>query len=1083
MVDTRTGKSTTPSEAEQARIASLLREKKEKRELLEQAKLKAIEEEAAAKKKRLEEEMLRIQKEKLMLIEREKEERRKAAEEEAAREEEEEKEPLERRCKEERGEVSGTKEDDRWREKKISEWVANLSLGEDEEAQLYVPQEEREAFARALELIEDPLERLGTKDEKKLEWKLKMMREKKRRREEASRIAGEVERVQTGRQELQAQTEVSAKLDKMMGFSEILSEAWMEEHQARKGQEVTLQAMRFGFREFASDVVGHVGAEVRRLRDVVDKFCVGAIETAKVVASTEATTRPRKEPVKLKFPDPYSGKKEENFDNWEASINTYVFLQHIAPEEQVLVAFHALKDEAASFARSLTRAADCEHNMIAYCRLTLLATFLKLLRERFVDVTRGVRASDKLQTIHSRQWRSVRALKAAMDDLVVVPDHGVTEAQLVQLFYRAIPEPLRGHFFDKSQQPTMTYDALSREVVLYKARSMPVTTLWHKDLDKGKKWKGRTISSQVRAKDHMILTLEEGGTDEVPYSQIEWGLKEDRNVGQGRSYAVVAAGGRPQGRGGGQGQRGQAMGGRGSGVKKSRTSMRLRTVIAVAFSAFSVMLSFLILRLCIARYTLVPEESTEWAAGAYTWHDPRRGIKSTWTATSSHGAIQDAKQSELPTHGVDDPAVGAGQFVVEHGSTNSLQPANAPDIAADFVESYDYGDEAESLSNEEEANSKGLINTFPRTPGRYLMMVCGFGKMSNRAICILNHLVAAALLNRTLIFPLYELGYSFHEIFDMSRISKCLGNSSIVTLARYRNQTGDIGNINVMREVATTVPHKFRQIAVERFVRMSGVKVLRVEKWRGKEDGESTQDFFRRLNVDEKIMSIGDGFDVQIGPEARLQIKGYQIWNSVCQGPILQPNHRILKASLGFIRTFLGTRYSSIHLRRSDFMDFCGQNGCYFPINQVADCLVRQLHPSKTQGRSEILFLATDASPEEVSQLQSLMNRPNPGWGSEGSMIITLDGMAVTGRQKPANEKLPWRNWNSALTASQRKNPETRAMLDRTICALGAVFIASRGSTFSNEVRRIRNGWRLHNKLDSVVCKGVKPDWKQPPWS
>ncbi|GBG89902.1 hypothetical protein CBR_g49752 [Chara braunii] len=219
MVDTRTGKSTAPSEAEQARIAALLREKKEK-ELLKQAKLKAIEEEQAAKKKRLEEEMLRFQKEKMMMLEGEEEERRRAAEEAAAaeEEEEEEEEPLERRRGEQRGEASGTKEEDRWREKKISEWVANLSLGEDEEAQLYVPQEAREAFARALELIEDPLERQATEDEKKLEWKLKMMREKKRRRDKASRIAGEVERVRTGRQELQAQTEVSAKLDKDDGL-------------------------------------------------------------------------------------------------------------------------------------------------------------------------------------------------------------------------------------------------------------------------------------------------------------------------------------------------------------------------------------------------------------------------------------------------------------------------------------------------------------------------------------------------------------------------------------------------------------------------------------------------------------------------------------------------------------------------------------------------------------------------------------------------------------------------------------------------------------------------------------------------
>ncbi|GBG60752.1 hypothetical protein CBR_g12490 [Chara braunii] len=320
--------------------------------------------------------------------------------------------------------------------------------------------------------------------------------------------------------------------------------------------------------DFAREIVTHIGGEVRQLRDNVGKFCEGAIEGAKAIAVVEGEARPRKDPVKLKFPDAYGGKKEENFDNWEASVNSYIYMQRILIEEQVLVAFEALKDEAASFARSLARAAGCEDNLVAYSKVTPLSQFLKLLKERFADPTRGVCASDKMQTIHSRQWRSARGLKGTMDDLVAVPDHGVTETQLVQLFYSAMPETLRGHFFDKSQQADITYDALSREVVLYESKSMPVTTFWHRDLDKGKKWKGRTISGQVRAKDHMILTLEEGGTVEVPYSQIEWGLEEeDCGVGQGRPYAVVAAGGRPQGRGGGQGQRGQAMGGRGPGAQ------------------------------------------------------------------------------------------------------------------------------------------------------------------------------------------------------------------------------------------------------------------------------------------------------------------------------------------------------------------------------------------------------------------------------------------------------------------------------------------------------------------------------------
>ncbi|GBG85288.1 hypothetical protein CBR_g39856 [Chara braunii] len=148
-----------------------------------------------------------------------------------------------------------------------------------------------------------------------------------------------------------------------------------------------------------------------------------------------------------------------------------------------------------------------------------------------------------------------------MDELVVVPDHGVTETQLVGLFYRAMAEAFRGQFSAKSEDPATTYDSLSREVVAFEAKSVSLSTFWHKDLDKGKQWKGRTISGQVKTKDSLVLTLDEGSVDEIPYEQIEWRLEDDdSSSSQGRTYAAVAAGRRPQGGGRGQGQ-----GGRGSG--------------------------------------------------------------------------------------------------------------------------------------------------------------------------------------------------------------------------------------------------------------------------------------------------------------------------------------------------------------------------------------------------------------------------------------------------------------------------------------------------------------------------------------
>ncbi|GBG68912.1 hypothetical protein CBR_g3611 [Chara braunii] len=260
-------------------MVALVRENKERKELLKQAKLKAIAEEKATKMSKLEEEM---------------EEKKKATEEEAAAEAEEE-----RKRREIKGESSGTTNDDAAMEKKISEWIANLSLGEDEEVEFYVPQDERDALASELAAIEDPLERQEVEEEKKLEWKLRMKREKKRRREKVNRLTAEVANVRDCRQEVQAKTDMSAKMDKMLGYLEVLSAAWMEERQANWGHDVALKVMRSGFQDFPRDMVTHVGGEVRRLRDNVGKFCEGAIKSGKAVATVESEAKPRKEPVKL----------------------------------------------------------------------------------------------------------------------------------------------------------------------------------------------------------------------------------------------------------------------------------------------------------------------------------------------------------------------------------------------------------------------------------------------------------------------------------------------------------------------------------------------------------------------------------------------------------------------------------------------------------------------------------------------------------------------------------------------------------------------------------------------------------------
>ncbi|GBG86244.1 hypothetical protein CBR_g41237 [Chara braunii] len=218
-----------------------------------------------------------------------------------------------------------------------------------------------------------------------------------------------------------------------------------------RSQHIAVHSIKLGFRDFARELVGAIGTEVGHCLDKTERFCAGAIEGVKATIPKEEEARPpRREPVKVKFPDSYSGKREDNFDNWEANVKTYVHSQQVSPDQQVLIAIHALRDEAASFARSLVRTANCSDDPVAYSSFTSLTEFLKLLRERFADVTCSVKASDKLQTIHSRKWKSARALKGTMDELVAVPVYllaqGLRQREAMERLHYLRAEGVQAYF-------------------------------------------------------------------------------------------------------------------------------------------------------------------------------------------------------------------------------------------------------------------------------------------------------------------------------------------------------------------------------------------------------------------------------------------------------------------------------------------------------------------------------------------------------------------------------------------------------------------------------------------------------------
>ncbi|GBG93094.1 hypothetical protein CBR_g58779 [Chara braunii] len=117
--------------------------------------------------------------------------------------------------------------------------------------------------------------------------------------------------------------------------------------------------------------------------------------------------------------------------------------------------------DAMSFAISLQKEAGCS-SMVEYSQQTRIDDFLKLIRERFEDKNLARRKEMLILSLPDRKWKSTSALKVTMDELLQCPDDGLTPAQILNSFARALPDPLRTQFYPRTKEDGITYEKFGK---------------------------------------------------------------------------------------------------------------------------------------------------------------------------------------------------------------------------------------------------------------------------------------------------------------------------------------------------------------------------------------------------------------------------------------------------------------------------------------------------------------------------------------------------------------------------------------------------------------------------------------------
>nr|ACJ85563.1 unknown [Medicago truncatula] len=218
---------------------------------------------------------------------------------------------------------------------------------------------------------------------------------------------------------------------------------------------------------------------------------------------------------------------------------------------------------------------------------------------------------------------------------------------------------------------------------------------------------------------------------------------------------------------------------------------------------------------------------------------------------------------------------------------------------------------------------------------------------------------------------------------------------------------------------------------------------------------KTVQDVMDKFSYDDDVMAIGDVFYAKVEHEWVMQ-PGGPIAHQ-CK-TLIEPNRLILLTAQRFIQTFLGRNFIALHFRRHGFLKFCNAKkpSCFFPIPQAADCILRVIE----RADAPIIYLSTDAAESETGLLQSL---------------IVLNGKSVPLVIRPARNSAE--KWDALLYRHHIEgDSQVEAMLDKTICAMSSVFIGAPGSTFTEDILRLRKDWGSASLCDEYLCHGEEPN-------
>lgn len=353
--------------------------------------------------------------------------------------------------------------------------------------------------------------------------------------------------------------------------------------------------------------------------------------------------------------------------------------------------------------------------------------------------------------------------------------------------------------------------------------------------------------------------------------------------------------------------------------------------------------------------------------------------------------------------------------------------------------------------------------------------------MSNRVICIRNHIILAGLLNRTLVVDTLQPGYtkrrySWPILFDTQHLNACFGPRSVVTTAEYQRRHGRQKKLTIdkllcwavrpewdktaLHILQTTCPEDACQdLDLAPFKKTMAVDESGAgfrENVCAKSVADVVQTYGQKWGGERTILA-GDlalfGLFLPSAFTSSIDVPFTRSPGGCGSALAILPHPRIVQYARERAQAlFSGAPFLALHWRRKDFVtDRCLKKrwaSVCTPTANVASCLAHQV---KAMGIANVV-VCSDAKGRELDVLTKLTTE---AVGDTVSIVV--------------NPQLP-RHMGSLVGWSK----EGSAMLQKLIMAHSAVFLGTDHSSFTGDVQRLRHGLATASCRDSFICEGVE---------